>query len=383
MANEILTLYSESATLYAVIRKQSDLKIYNASSSSFEDFNASNWSDYAIDLTQSDDVYSVDHPDIDNDSYIYTIYKQDGASPAVSDSRIDGWTGQWNSTDITPISGDVILSGYALCTADQLKRELGITGNTYNNEIKQIINSVSSYIENYTGRKFKSRNYVEFTRFPSNIIILNNYPILKVNKIATSLKNAFSIQYTGSGIEATASIVGEKFYIYVYDSNGVETSYSFDLSTYKSVSALKTQVDSTTSDITFTVKNNVLTKWLIPTAGLDIKNNEVYFDYVYSDDTSLIVNESEGIIDLSTGEKFRYIAIDYDAGYETLPYDINMAAINISKNLYSLIGGYTSLKSASLDSYSYSLGDLTDELTLNILKSYRNNPVVASTTFRG
>lgn len=107
MANELETPYQGTATLYAIIRRTSDGKVWNGSA--FETFVDGSVASYDVPLTsQGGDYYAADFPDdIDAGTYRALYYVQAGGSPAITDLKLPNtslvaWTG---SGIVTPGSG--------------------------------------------------------------------------------------------------------------------------------------------------------------------------------------------------------------------------------------------------------------------------------------
>lgn len=102
MSNEIdLFLQQSGWTVYVVLKNKSG-QFWNTSSLAFETFNASNWTDYDISLTEqgSSGIYLGNFPsDISSaGTYNYYAYRQLGGSPAQSDARCGSGTIDWTGT---------------------------------------------------------------------------------------------------------------------------------------------------------------------------------------------------------------------------------------------------------------------------------------------
>lgn len=389
MANELRTFYSnESSTLYCIIRKASDLTVYKNSTGAFVNWANADIDDYDIPMTSQDgDLFTADHPDIANGDYLYAFYVQGGASPAITDVRIDAIDGTWNGTDVSSPSGSVVLSGYALATLDEVKRELNITGTDDDDLLTQHINQATEIFETQVGRKIVAREYIELYRANSSFVVLNNYPVIYVKRLGWSSDDAFSLKYTGSGNTAYARIGDDKLVITVVDASGGESDSTFNLDTYKLVSTLKTAVEAAGIDITFTQHENIQTKYLFDTIAVNIAEETRTFEYAELDEEEYKFYKDQGVIGLPSSCVFDNVIVEYKAGYETIPQDITSAAINMVKNMYSLRGGSNNIKSVALDGYSYSLGSdggnvIIDGYVSSIINKYRDAQLAASTIWR-
>lgn len=389
MANEIRTFYqNESASLYCIIRKSSDLTVYNNSTGAFVNWVNGDIDDYDIPLTNQDgDLFVADHPDIDDGNYLYAFYVQEGASPAITDVRIDAIDGSWNGSDVESSTSTVTLSGYALITLDEVKRELSITGTDDDTLLTQHINQATEIFESITERKIAAREYVELYRAAGRQIVLNHFPIIYVKRLGWSSDDAFTIEYTGSGVTAYGRIGDSKLVISVVDASGDETDYTFSLDTYKLISTLKTAVEAAGIDVTFTQHENIQSKYLFDTVAVDIKEGARTFSYAELDEEEYKFYKDRGIIGLNNSCDIDNVIVEYKAGYETIPQDVKSAAINMVKNMYSLRGGSNNIKSVSLDGYGYSLGSdggnvIVDGFVTSIVNKYASVDAGVSTIWR-
>lgn len=117
MAKEIQVAYPTSAVnLYAVILSSVG-QFYNTVGAAFENFNAANWADYDIALTEQSTtgVYLGDFPALAAGTYSIAFFLRAGGSPAVTDDAIAagiiGWDG---SAVINPPSVAMIQAGTSL-----------------------------------------------------------------------------------------------------------------------------------------------------------------------------------------------------------------------------------------------------------------------------
>jgi hypothetical protein len=102
MSNEInLFLQQSGWTVYVVIQNKSG-QFWNTSSEEFESFNASNWADYDVSLTEqgSSGIYLGDFPTAVTaaGTYPYYAYRRVGGTPAQSDTRVGNGSEDWTGT---------------------------------------------------------------------------------------------------------------------------------------------------------------------------------------------------------------------------------------------------------------------------------------------
>lgn len=102
MANELKTTAPSGLNLYAQLENAATAQVWNGSA--FQTYNQSNWSSYAIPLTERAGTgkYYADMPVVAAARYVVTTFLRDGASPAwgdsLNDSTIFDWTGAAEAT---------------------------------------------------------------------------------------------------------------------------------------------------------------------------------------------------------------------------------------------------------------------------------------------
>lgn len=101
MSSELNLFHQTGYTVYAVVFNPSG-QVWNTSSSAFETFNASNWTDYDVSLTEkgTSGIYIGDFPTgvTTASVYDYYAYKRVGATPAQSDIRLGAGTVDWTGS---------------------------------------------------------------------------------------------------------------------------------------------------------------------------------------------------------------------------------------------------------------------------------------------
>jgi len=138
MANELVTIYDSGDNIYAIVIYNG--QFWNTSSVAFENWNASNFSNYAITLTEkgSSGIYIGDFPTaITTFSRMNVIaYRRAGGSPSTTDTKVSkgsiDWAGSFESSIITlsgllgtnqgirnmTYDGNSNLTGFDICLYD-------------------------------------------------------------------------------------------------------------------------------------------------------------------------------------------------------------------------------------------------------------------------
>ncbi len=261
------------------------------------------------------------------------------------------------------------ISTYALTSLANIKGYLGISGTDDDDLLTRLINSSTFAIEAYCNRKFKSRAYT-MERQDGNgqgIFYVKNYPIVSIERIATSTAGALQVQCTDTdAYSATVSIIRSadplpantamRLSIHGGTNDG-DTDLAF--STYTTLTTLTAQINATTGWSATVIGD--YGKWAsteLITIGaseaLSIKTLEV-------PDTRLDTysyDERDGSVRWSTVEGYRNIYIDYNGGYATIPEDLEQICIEVVSDVFGSRGTNSNLKSEKIGDYSYTLGEV-------------------------
>lgn len=381
MANELnLTYPVAAANLYAVVRRQSDTKVWSVANEAFETWDDADIAEYAIDLTdQSGDLYTADFPAKITTAMncVVTYYLRAGATPATSDTILGRRWQAWDGVGLADAGGDITLSSYALTTLTKLKRYLGETSTDHDNILKELINACSDRIEQLTGRKFVARDYRH--RFNGNRegrLVLDQYPILEVTRFAYGQDNALSVVYSGDGIRAIVEVNEDAVICRSWDANGAQTEDELTFADYPSTAALATAITAI-ADWSATCITNTLSPDLNPIGGTPLvsasRSTTVYLTYPGSDDCEFWVDRQSGIVSYKPGPShagwyppdadiearmprgFQNILVEYRAGFATVPADLDMLCQEMAATGFSLSKRDQSVQSETLGDYSYTL----------------------------
>jgi len=122
----------------------------------------------------------------------------------------------------------------SIINLNDFKTYKNISSTTYDSRIEQLIPYISSFIENYCGRKFSSTLYTEFRDANEASIILNNFPLISISSVNLS---------TDGGQTYTPLVENTDYYVDMENDsilavNGVYIAYS--AITFKSLKVLYT-----------------------------------------------------------------------------------------------------------------------------------------------
>ncbi len=208
MAGELNVIYNATgASLYALLRQRTTGYVWNGTA--LVVWNNANIGAYDIPLTdQGGDYYSANMPaTIGAGDYVIVYCVQAGASPAITDQDFKTETKHWNGAALVDTSV-VTLSAYALTTVVKVKRYMGLSVDTYDDLLTELINAWTDRMERMSDAQFAARDHTDRVNGSGTRTLV--LPYCPVNSIA-SLGLV-----TGAGTEeATEALTAQD---YRYDS---------------------------------------------------------------------------------------------------------------------------------------------------------------------
>ncbi len=360
MANELSVVQNGSGlTLYVVIRNTADGTVWNTVTSALETWADGSITSYDVALTDlGGDLYAANMPTaLPAGTYRIFYYYQSGGSPAITDLLLKSPLVGWNGIS-TSSGGSVVLSAYALTTLESLKRRLDITDTANDDLLTEYINGVSALIERVSGIKFLARDYREWLDGNwQREMLLKHFPIQTNPRIAFGAANALSVTFAASaGIRANVGIYRNPesadaggLRLVSVSTTGTETVSNLAFATYKSVSTLVTAINLV-SNWSATVVNNQPTLDLHPSGGADALGNPVFFTYPDRSHYDMSVDYNNGRVrfdsygsgwpywghtfDIPIPKGFQHVLVQYRAGYETIPADVQLLCNEIAADKY-------------------------------------------------
>ena len=245
----------------------------------------------------------------------------------------------------------------ALTTVANVKEYAGITSDTDDALIENLITRVQKQIEVYCDRAFDSASYTQIYDGDSTTkIYLDEWPVTAVSRVAIGRQGAMQIYSSHSADFAVTAKVD--------DTNLTVTTYD-KAATTASTSTLNAQdLDDIASDITavsgFTA--TVLSDYgiwegteLIKFTERGFKDGTLSLDVFDQRLHSYTVDLSVGSIYSSGGFPGgnQNVYVDYTAGYSTIPGDLEQIAIEIISNVMKSRSINTQLESEKIGDYSY------------------------------
>ena len=331
MANEIG--YSSSATVvpYAIIRRQSDSKVWDVTAGDWATWVDADIADYDILLTsRGGDYYSVSFPSgISANTTVYiAYYDMDGATAAITDLRLAGFAATWTG-DLSP---EPIGSGTDLTTVANVKSYLGLSGATYDTILGALTTAMSRQIERVCDRHFWAANYAGWHDGRSRLkLVLPEAPIIYVARVAIGRQTLLNVACTptdavrgmirSDGTTMTLNIVG----------GASAATTALTLADYAEISDLQAAIDALTgwtATLAGSTGEYPVTD-LCKFPGWDVGNGSTGLEAACDPLTGLTFDMDAGILirrygDFPTG--WQNIYVEYNAGYAELPADLEMIA---------------------------------------------------------
>lgn len=271
-----------------------------------------------------------------------------------------------------------------------VKRQANIASGvtTYDDVLTEYINVASEKITTLlNGRELVATDYVQWIDSRAeDQLALPQYPIQRVNLLASGREEALTVQYNGAGVRATAQVTDTGLRLTSWGTAGV-TAADVDWATYETVGEVVTQINASVAGWTATLKTDNPSKWLKPTGGRDAKTSAIGIDAPGTFDIEYEIRRDLGLIQFPYHAELDYfeptagmrpaagmgiggtylsgtapfgglgVLVDYRAGFETIPADIEQVARDMAVTMFRSSFRDGSVKSESLGGYSYTLAD--------------------------
>lgn len=395
MANELeISAQGDSLNIYAVVRRQSDGAVADVENEAFETWSDGSIGDYDIAHTsRGGDLYQADFPTwiSAGESVRVQWYRRDGSTPATDDLLLAVrefiWTGQ------TLDSGSsVSLDSCVLTSLASVKRQLRITASTYDTILTELINSISQRVRTIAGKDFCATDYARWYSLPDNgDVVLENGPLLYLNIATRCTRQALDVSYSGSAINATVQVTDSGVRLLTTTAAGTTTTTDLSFADYPTISTMAAAI-SAVSDWTATLKNDGLSKQLVPRGGqytpvgstinlFAADPTQALSDYQLRSESGILsLGRARGVWDsdywggYSTGGSLNgqvvygdiaaypnstrgLIYVEHRSGYETIPAGIDLLVREAVQRAfrYGLLNN--ALQSESIGDYSYTLAD--------------------------
>jgi hypothetical protein len=241
--------------------------------------------------------------------------------------------------------------------------------------VERLIERASDYIERYCNRKFVARQYTNEVYWGNDNprLVLDQYPVNRVNSIKCGRTTAGLIACSNAASTAYIEITDTSF-ILTADNVTVAT---LKLSDYANIGLLRDAINAVPGwylelyGIYFANNiyvSNLQTTELLPSYGarwdcyprrLGIEVTNFYLDYyLFEKGPGSDERRNPGILYYPSGfsRSLEYF-ITYWAGYQQIPYELELACLELVKFKYNMISKDLALKEERLGDYTYTLAD--------------------------
>lgn len=286
------------------------------------------------------------------------------------------------------------LDSNALVTLAEAKTYLGITGSDDDTLLNSLINNSSAAIESYCDRNFIAQNYSEFYNgMGQRKLRLRNFPVTSIQRLATGSKLALTVSSTDTtDLRSSIEVRDDKVNLQRFTSDGTESNTELAFSTYKTTSALATQITATTG-FSAEANDNALTTDLYRVGAIDLMTGPGQLYYPDLADTQYRLHDDRATIEFIDASDYAFfgrgssegirmpnsfagILVDYTAGYTneaSVPKDLKQACLLMVQYLFRNASADPTMASESIGSYTYSRGTemmLEDSTIVKLLAPY-------------
>ena len=270
---------------------------------------------------------------------------------------------------------------YALTTLSNLKNWIGITSVDDDVLLEDAIDRATAIIESHCDRKLKSRTFYEWA-MPGGerTFTVDNSPIVSIDTI--SYGSAISMTVTSdtasTDVLATVENNGTNLRLRKVASDGTSTTATIALADYLTTSALVTYINASVSGWSATLTKNAYSLSLYRFGGRGVIDAPCNFEYPRDNVSEYRVDYDTGLVhiiadrfpgirsDDASANRFPSgffpVFVQYTAGFETVPADLEQACIEIAADLYRERKQDKTITSESLGDYNYTQAGVAELL---------------------
>ena len=270
---------------------------------------------------------------------------------------------------------------YALVTLAQLKNWLGITSTDDDVILEDAIDRATSIIETHCDRKLKSRVFYEFVMPQGErTVTVDNYPIVSIDTIAYGSAISMTIESDSASTDVLATVEnnGTNIRLRKVASDGTSTTATLALADYLTTSAIVNYINASVSGWSATLTENAYSFSLYRFGGRGVIDAPCNFEFPRDNVSEYRVDYSTGLIHLIADRfpgirsddasanrfpsGFYPVFVQYTAGFETVPADLQQVCIEVAADLYRERKQDKTITSESLGDYSYTQAGVAELL---------------------
>jgi hypothetical protein len=270
---------------------------------------------------------------------------------------------------------------YALTTLSNLKNWIGITSVDDDVLLEHAIDRATAIIESHCDRKLKARTFSEWC-MPSGerTFTVDNYPIVSIDTISygSAISMTISSDTASTDVIATVENNGTKIRLRKVVYAGTTELIELAISDYPSTRQLVNYINLSANGWTATLTENALTASLYRFGGRGVIDAPCNFEYPRDNVSEYRVDYDTGLVhiiadrfpgirsDNASANRFPSgffpVFVQYTAGFETVPADLEQACIEIAADLYRERKQDKTITSESLGDYNYTQAGVAELL---------------------
>lgn len=266
-----------------------------------------------------------------------------------------------------------------LTNINKFKRyaRVSLSDNTDNKLINEMIDAASAYIETLTDRKFGAADYREWHDGDGQAdLALRQRPIIYVDRIAYGQEDAIDVTYSGPHIRATVQVYEDGIRLRSMAADGTTAANNLTFTDHPSLSTMAAAITAVSNWTGTQQGDDAASNTLHPMGGQKALSRTVTLTRPDEDEDDYRLDRAVGVVrfdGMQIGSGFRNYLVEYRAGYETIPDDIEQACNELVLRLYNEGKRDPNLQSESLGDYSYTLSSVeavSDSSIIDRLRPY-------------
>lgn len=281
------------------------------------------------------------------------------------------------------------LDPYALTTLARFKAWIGDTSSVNDTVYEYAINSATARIESFIGRQIMARDRIEFMDpMGSETLKLKQYPVNSCRFVGYGARTSLTVSANPQAQDLSATVqVMEGQIRTVRNASTGQANISLDYDfvtgpTYTMAAEVQPLINASTGFLCALDWNAPL-RYLHKTGPIDVTDNPAYLTAPDIRASDFRIDAGAGLLYLGKafysiqwpedawgnfGMSPQSVCVDYNAGYSSVPYDIEEACWKVARAMYSARKKDPTVRSESLGDYSYTSAGA--EAVTEILEEY-------------
>lgn len=381
MANELAMTYQGDATLYAIIRRRSDAWVWDTAVNAFEPWSDDDLADYVSMLAnRSGDMYQGDCPDsMAAGRYQIQYYRQNGEQASINDLLIGVEDIHWTGEAIAPLPTNESNAGDLVDLAT-VKRYLRFDDTSHDALLAVLITQVSQQIQKFCGRSFGLNwHRLRVKRLQKNVVFLKHHPVHAIERIATGCAEALRLKLEPEHTRGSVAMHNEKIHLTRTAANGMVINDEIPINEEYATTGMLADAITALEGWTAQTLVDVPTNELFPIALTSIDQTGLSMHFAPTMVNRFHLDQETGVLTLFERPEVGEIFIAYQAGYATVPADLQLIACELVAEAFRGSTHDRSLKSEKLGQYSATMRDTAAMCAAQAtsLQPYMNIPLAA------